>query len=99
MASKNNSRKSAKPALVNMELTLTENAELKTNVKKTPYLVARGTTKKNQRKVTVMTYVKAGIAALTGAIAGQVVRVYGTWADDHKTFSVMGLTPARQAAE
>lgn len=92
-------KSSAKPALVNMELTLTESAELKQNVKKTPYLVARGTTKKNQRKVTVMTYVKAGIAALTGAIAGQVVRVYGTWSQDHKTFSVMGLTPARSAAE
>lgn len=83
--------------LTNVELTLTENAELKKNVKGTPYLVARGKAKSG-RKVTVMTYVKSGIEALTGAVAKQTIRVYGTWAEDHKTLSVMGLTPAREAA-
>lgn len=87
----------AKARLTNIELTLTEAAQLKQNVKKTQYLLARGTAKSG-RKVTVMTYVKSGIAALTGAIAGQVVRIYGTWSEDHKTFSAMGLTPAREAA-
>ena len=82
--------------LTNVELTLSEDAVLKNNSNGTPFLVARGTAKSG-RQITVMTYVAAGIKALTGAVAKQTVRVYGTWAKDHKTLSVMGLTPARAA--
>ena len=61
---------------------------------------------KNGKKVTVQTYVKKGIEALTGLKAGQTIQLSGTWENGKvgdtriRTFAAMGTysTKAQKAA-
>lgn len=79
--------------ITNVTLTLTENVILRENSNKKPFALVRGTDSAG-KKITVMTYVHAGIAALTGHLAGERLRIYGTWAES--TFTAMGLSPDRR---
>jgi hypothetical protein len=108
MARSKNSRRSSKrtnsnvkPAqkpLYGLEITLTGDVELKNNIHQKPYALAKGTVTGGPNKDksrTVMTYVKSGIAALTGLKAGTTVRLFGTYQDG--TFSAMGISTPKAA--
>lgn len=92
-------------ALYNVNLTLTEDVVVKNNSNQKPMALARGKTKAG-RKITVMTYVKAGIAAIQGHKAGASIRLYGTFTQikdatgkvTGRVFSAMGRSPDRAAA-
>ena len=97
------SKETKKSTLYYPEVTLTTSVEIrqaKTEKGDKPYAYAKATTK-GGKALTIMTYVKAGIAALTGAQEGETLRLYGTYeqSDDNKirTFSAMGISQERPA--
>jgi hypothetical protein len=81
--------------LTNITLTLSEDVALRENSNRKPFALARGTDGAG-KKVTVMTYVHAGIAAIRGSRAGERLRLFGTW--NETTFAAMGKSPDRRAA-
>ncbi len=76
--------------LSNVILTLSEDVVVKENSNRKPFALARGTNSDGKR-ITVMTYVHAGIAALRGSRAGEHLRLYGSWSEN--TFAAMGKSP------
>ena len=101
-----------RPPLSFINLTASEDVQMKTNTNKTgnndghsPYAIVHGVMK-NGKKVTVQTYVKKGIEALTGLKAGQTIQLSGTWENGKvgdtriRTFAAMGTysTKAQKAA-
>ena len=91
--------------LYNVNLTLTEDAVVKANSNNKSMGLARGTNAKG-RKVTVQTYVTAGIAAIKGLKAGSQVRLYGTFKNitdaagktTGRVFSAMGISTPKVSA-
>lgn len=96
-----------KNELYNLNATLlgdveVRQAQTKTGPKAYAYVKAQA---KNEKVITVMTFVKAGIAALEGKTAGTVIRLYGTYTPvknaegktTGRTFSAMGVSPERPA--
>lgn len=81
--------------LSNIILTLSEDVTLRENSNKKTFALARGTDTAGKR-VTVMTYVHAGIDALRGSRAGEQLRLFGTW--NETTFAAMGKSPDRRVA-
>lgn len=79
--------------LSNVSITLTEDVILKENANKKPFAVARGVDAA-QKRLTVMTYAHSGIAALRGCVAGEKLRLFGTWSET--TFSAMGRSMDRR---
>ena len=85
--------------LYNINGTLSSDVEIKTNSNGKQYALAK--IQGAKRSTTVLTYVKAGIAALEGRKAGEAIRLFGTFekGDKGQTFSAMGLSPERPAAQ
>jgi hypothetical protein len=85
--------------LYNISGNLISDVQIKNNSNGKPFALAR--VQGAKRATTVMTHVKAGIAALEGRKAGEAVRLFGTYVkgDKGQTFSAMGLSPERPAAQ
>ncbi len=91
--------------LYTVALTLIEDVVVKPNTNGKPLALARGNSKSG-KKLTVMTYVKAGIAALEGLKAGASVRLYGTFTQvkdsagkvTGRVFSAMGASTPKAKA-
>lgn len=81
--------------LSNLTLTLTEDVAMRENSNRKQFALARGTDSAG-KKVTVMTYVHAGIAAIQGSRAGECLRLFGTW--NESTFAAMGKSPDRRVS-
>jgi hypothetical protein len=83
--------------LYNISGSLINDVEIRNNSNGTAFAIAR--VQGEKRATTVLTYVKAGIAALQGRKAGESVRLFGTYvkSEQGQTFSAMGLSPERPA--
>jgi hypothetical protein len=81
--------------LYNISGNLINDVEIRQNSNGTSFALAR--VQGAKRSTTVLTYVKAGIAALQNRKAGEAVRLFGTYvkSENGQTFSAMGLSPER----
>jgi hypothetical protein len=98
---------SKKNDLYNISATLLGDVEVRQAQTKTgpkPYAYVK-VQAKNEKVITVMTFVTAGINALQGKTAGTLVRLFGTYTPvknaegkvTGRTFSAMGISPERPA--
>lgn len=99
MSTKTTTATDKKSSLYNINGTLLGDVEIRqahTKNGEKPYAYAK-VQAKNEKVITIMTFVTSGIKALTGKTAGTAVRLYGTFtkAPKGRTFSAMGISPDR----